>query len=150
MSAEMITVTYWGSDEEEAKRLLPPGTLIAEGAAKFEDEAQYRAWKSRAGKVGTMIVEHDKKTIAVLTFKTADGRTFVHKDDGLGIGLTEYDVHFQYTEGNYGCDCNRAIFINREHGTNYPEDCGDSIELIDTQITFEEVDWQPKHDPLNN
>lgn len=36
-----------------------------------------------------------------------------------------------FEEGNYSCDCNRAIFISRYCNTRFPDmDCGDTIELV--------------------
>lgn len=38
---------------------------------------------------------------------------------------------YQYTEGNYSCDCNRALFLARAHQQPEPENvpCGETIEL---------------------
>lgn len=63
--------------------------------------------------------------------KAPDGRewkvkaTFTNRDK---------PSHFWWFEGNGSCDCNRAIFVNEAHGTQYDEDtCGDTWELIGTE-----------------
>jgi hypothetical protein len=46
-------------------------------------------------------------------------------------------IYYMWTDGNYGCDCNRLLFIEREHGIAVPEDpetgfppCGDTVKLL--------------------
>ena len=48
---------------------------------------------------------------------------------------------YYWTEGNLGCDCNRTLYLNREHGLNLvrePEDdcwpCGDTITLLSLTV----------------
>ena len=58
-------------------------------------------------------------------------------DDGL---------EYLWSEGNYGCDCNRALFFARAIGEVEPQDipCGESlydivkIQLKDGRIIYEE------------
>lgn len=39
-----------------------------------------------------------------------------------------YQAVWQWTEGNYGCDCNRALFFARARGLDDPNhSCGDGI-----------------------
>lgn len=41
----------------------------------------------------------------------------------------EYD--YMWEEGNYACDCNRSLFIQRQCDNSFPEmDCGDTIKLV--------------------
>ena len=62
------------------------------------------------------------------TLKLPDGRIFdVHDDvDDKYAG----NVWFMWTDGNYGCDCNKSIFINAEHYLGLPEVCGETIGLV--------------------
>lgn len=72
-------------------------------------------------------------------------------------------VEFQWTEGNYSCDCNRSLFINR-HCDNAPESwpdenedgymkCGDRIELVSLTLIENDIErpiWQPgKYDAID-
>jgi hypothetical protein len=46
-------------------------------------------------------------------------------------------VEYMFTSGNYSCDCNRCLFIQRvEADFNGDEDmgCGDTIEMTDFRI----------------
>lgn len=41
-------------------------------------------------------------------------------------------AEFMFTDGNFGCDCNRSIFIGEHCDENFePMECGDKIKLID-------------------
>jgi hypothetical protein len=41
-------------------------------------------------------------------------------------------IEFIWTEGNYACDCNRSLFIQRYCNPEFPElPCGDAIDLIE-------------------
>lgn len=38
---------------------------------------------------------------------------------------------FIWTDGNYSCDCNRALFIQRVGFPDFPDmECGDAIKLV--------------------
>lgn len=48
-------------------------------------------------------------------------------DDGDDAGLIEY----MWTEGNYSCDCNKRLFISRQHEGVFPgEDEKDIMEHV--------------------
>ena len=55
----------------------------------------------------------------------ATGESRVYKDDY--DWAEEYLFRYQYTEGNYSCDCNRAIFF--ADGTDEDDECecGDDV-----------------------
>jgi hypothetical protein len=58
----------------------------------------------------------------VVITRTADGeqRTYDHGDPhNVWDDVTEY----MWTEGNYGCDCNRHLFFHRAAGAEADEDC---------------------------
>lgn len=40
--------------------------------------------------------------------------------------------HFMWTEGNYGCDCNKKLFIERAAGKELSDEvrCGNEIQLL--------------------
>lgn len=59
--------------------------------------------------------------------KTGEVRRSVSKRD------PEYDdnVEFMWTDGNYGCDCNRALFFARAAGDDEPDiDCGEEAYSV--------------------
>lgn len=64
-----------------------------------------------------------------------EGKEYVYPDDFNYEGWDElrnadYQVIHMYTEGNYGCDCNRSDFI-AQHYEDFPEmECGDTITLV--------------------
>lgn len=64
------------------------------------------------------------KVIRITDTLTGETRTFTDEywtDDDLG--------DFIWTEGNYACDCNRALFFKRAIGESTDDDetpCGDS------------------------
>ena len=73
-------------------------------------------------------------SIFVGTFKYKD-KTFVLTED-FGKDYPAEHAEWMFTEGNYACDCNRSLFIRRQHGkTAMPElKCGEQIELIDYHV----------------
>lgn len=54
---------------------------------------------------------------------------------------------YQWTEGNFGCDCNRALFFARAAGEADPESgmCGDAerfklrLVLLDGTVVYDEL-----------
>lgn len=76
------------------------------------------------------------------TFKIRDPKTGLVKDleddyDYEDLGHMIY----QWTEGNYSCDCNRSIFL---YGYDKKYECGETIELLKitardgTEVEFED------------
>jgi hypothetical protein len=44
-------------------------------------------------------------------------------------------AEYMYTEGNYGCDCNRSQFIGKQCDENFPElPCGREINLVSIKM----------------
>jgi hypothetical protein len=44
---------------------------------------------------------------------------------------SECEIPFIWEDGNYSCDCNRSLFIQRCCDETFPDfKCGDEIELI--------------------
>ena len=79
--------------------------------------------------------------------RNSDGATHVYSD-----GYAWEDEHqpvYQWTGGNYGCDCNRAIFFENAGGAvNEGEDeCGTGVFSIriewDGRILWDELDVAP-------
>lgn len=77
-----------------------------------------------------------KRTIFVGLFNYK-GKEFV-LDYDFGYDYPEDSAVFMFTYGNYGCDCNRSIFIRNKYGDDaIPElGCGDEIELVDYSFVY--------------
>ena len=77
----------------------------------------------------------------VARLKLPDGREFdVHTETHQRPGEYSY-----WTEGNNSCDCNKMLYIEREHGIDLlpPDDeyrCGDSITLVSLTVDGHVVD----------
>ena len=79
-----------------------------------------------------------KRTIFVGTFEYKGKEFTVHVD--MGYEYPEDSAIFMFTTGNYGCDCNRSMFIRSEYGEDaIPDlDCGGEIELVDYHFEYED------------
>jgi hypothetical protein len=56
---------------------------------------------------------------------TYNGKDYVVKDK-----LESLDTTYIWREGNYACDCNRALFIQRQCDPEFPDmECGNQIKL---------------------
>ena len=92
---------------------------------------------------GIMITEKygvmsHKRTIFVGTFKYKDKEFVVHTD--FGYEFEEETAIFMFEDGNYSCDCNRSLFIQREYGEDaIPSlDCGTEIEMLEYHFEYED------------
>ncbi len=67
--------------------------------------------------------------LRVLLEDTVTGETGWYEEDGyVDAELAE----FMWNEGNYACDCNRALFMAWMHGRDEPSDlaCGDGRYIV--------------------
>lgn len=81
------------------------------------------------------IMSH-KRTIFVGTLKYKEKGYVIHYD--FGYEFKESNAIFMFTDGNYSCDCNKSLFIQREYGEEIIEElpCGDEIELVDYHFEY--------------
>lgn len=79
-----------------------------------------------------------KRTIFVATLKYKDKTFVIHYD--LGYEYPKDSAIFYFTEGNFGCDCNRSLAIKWEYGEDaIPElPCGDEIEMTDYHVEYQD------------
>lgn len=79
-----------------------------------------------------------KRTIFVATLKYKDKTFVIHYD--LGYEYPEDSAIFYFTEGNFGCDCNRSLAIRWEYGEDaIPKlPCGDEIEMSDYHVEYQD------------
>lgn len=95
--------------------------------------------KRIADEQGKVIVfdEHDGelgryRTICKMIF-VYEGKEYPYEYD-FGYGYPEDSARFMFEDGNYSCDCNRALFI-RETNPDFPElDCGEEITMKDFEV----------------
>jgi len=72
------------------------------------------------------------QVVATIT-NVATGETREHHDDLPGDPLFAHSTAlYQWTDGNYSCDCNRALFFARAAGDESPADppCGEAAFLV--------------------
>jgi hypothetical protein len=85
--------------------------------------------------------------IKITIRRNNDGATCVYSDNYAWDN--KWHLVFQWTDGNYGCDCNRAIFFENAGGTvNEGEDeCGTGVFSIrvewDDKILWDELNAPP-------
>lgn len=79
-----------------------------------------------------------KRTIFVATLKYKDKTFIIHYD--LGYEYPKDSTIFYFTEGNFGCDCNRSLAIRWEYGEDaIPElPCGNEIEMTDYHVEYQD------------
>ena len=81
----------------------------------------------------------------VAVLRLQDGREFIHSHSMTPEPDEPFDefclsVEFYWTDGNNACDCNRSSMINKDHGLDLDESCGDSrVELISLKIQGREM-----------
>lgn len=144
----------WGADQEQVEALRTPDATESGQPTLcywFPTLGDRRAFIDRLRASGYRVVwaefnpgydddgeliDTHKETLVRVTLRLPDGRvgTFV---DSFGYGYPRHSVEFMYREGNYNCDCNRRLFLDRHCGFRLedqldPDDnmCGDTIELV--------------------
>ena len=66
---------------------------------------------------------------------------FPHASTGSAASEVESGMHYQWTDGNYGCDCNLIPFIEQYCGVdliaeNQEVECGDTVELVALEAVY--------------
>ena len=55
----------------------------------------------------------------------------------FGKEYPEESASFMFFDGNYSCDCNKSLFIQRYCDESFPELlCGDNIMIVDFKIEY--------------
>lgn len=135
---------FWGGIENDGLATTKFGPERNYWFATADERAQFKAKVSLFAKAAGQIVcfdENDgplalKRTIAKMVFVHGEKR-YPHEYD-FGYGYPADGANFMFFEGNYGCDCNRSLFLTRA----FPDagitelDCGDSIEIEDFEIEY--------------
>lgn len=76
----------------------------------------------------------------IVRLRLPDGQEFnIHTEISADVSPEYAYSDYWWAEGNGGCDCNRLLYLNRQHGLNLGDDdgwgepclpCGDTIALI--------------------
>lgn len=77
------------------------------------------------------------KTIATMKFIHTNGKLYYYRDDNFGYGFSADSARYMFERGNYSCDCNRSLFLSREHKEIKEMECGDKIKMVDFKILYE-------------
>ena len=98
------------------------------------------AWASQPNHLVAMLVAMEKRRLEiVITIATVEleyeGESYTLVED-FGKDYPEEAAIFMFTDGNYGCDCNLSLLINRQCDAKFPElECGKSIIVKSINIS---------------
>ena len=143
---EYMVHIWGGAWNKDANPSIEKDLGIKEGYHYFDTKEEkdefckhLRLYKYR--KQGLMIDEKygvmsHKRTVFVGTLQYKGNEFIIHYD--LGYEYSSDDAEFYFTDGNFGCDCNRSLAIRWEYGEDaIPElGCGDEIELKDCHFEY--------------
>lgn len=119
----MFQLKVWGG------HCLNPGTYFFDTLELAETKLRELLSGTAHKNMANSCREVDGKfiTVADLVFKYL-GKEF-SLSYSFGMGYPEEGAVWMFTTGNYGCSCNRSIFLNEK----YPEfpvlDCGEGISV---------------------
>lgn len=120
--------SFWFDNEPERNRFLSNLKSI-----EAEYNAKYLAYALFEGH-GTRL-----ETIAMMTL-VYQGVEYPFSYD-FGFGYDPESARYMFEDGNYSCDCNRSLFLNRELDGIFPElTCGNEIEMKDFKIEYRHYD----------
>lgn len=86
--------------------------------------AEHEGWNTRL------------RTVARMTMQLQDGRAFSYEYD-FGYAYDPESAHYMWHDGNYGCDCNRSLFLGRAGHAVEEMECGDTITLENFRVEQE-------------
>jgi hypothetical protein len=141
-------VRVWGRDEGQIEQLRKPdlregddGALCYWFATGTERADFIESWPSGVWVVMDIVnpgiddlygeeMETRSMTWADVTLRLPSGSVHTFSMD-FGYGYPAHAVRFMFEDGNYSCDCNKRIFLERYCGVpDEIDECGDEIELV--------------------
>ena len=136
---------FWGEVENE--KWVERDLGIAEKDFWFPSKAKRDEFKARLAAVakahGVIIAFGENegwnvrlRTVARMTLTLPDGRVFPFEYD-FGYAYPPESAEYMFTDGNYGCDCNRSLFLGYAGHDVEEMDCGDEIKVTDFRVTTE-------------
>ena len=128
---------FWGKDDDKAVM-----DLSLHGKHFYFDSAWDRQkFKERLSPYYIVFSEEEgelthKKTLADITLDYK-GHIYSYTEN-FGYEYPADSARYMYEEGNYACDCNRSLFIERHCNDEFQEmGCGDEIKLVSLKIRYE-------------
>jgi hypothetical protein len=76
------------------------------------------------------------RTVARMTLTLPDGRVFPLEHD-FGYAYPPESAEYMFTDGNYGCDCNRSLLLGYAGHDVEEMECGDEIKATDFKVSTE-------------
>ena len=77
-----------------------------------------------------------KRTIAKVKVEYENKEHEITQD--FGYEYPEGGVLFMFEDGDYACDCNLSLFLNRQDSTFKRMDCGNKIKIKDIKVEYED------------
>jgi hypothetical protein len=131
---------YWGGAEETIKKELN----INDNYFWFKTKDERDRFLSKIKRYSHLglaldVKESDnfthKQTIAKVKLKY-NNKEYEYNQD-FSYEYPANLVHFMYEEGNYSCDCNRSLFIQRHCDSSFKEiGCGEKIQLMSLDVMY--------------
>lgn len=122
-----ITATdFWFDTKKERKEFAAKLRAVADAHGQIIAFAEHEGPQCK------------KRTVARMRMRLADGRVF-SLSYNFGFGYDEDSARYMFFRGNYDCDCNRSIFLEKAHEelSGMPElDCGQSITMDEFDVEF--------------
>lgn len=136
---------FWGRDADDVAAKLGPALCRRIGD---KGDRAYYVWfdtaeardEFREAIKGAVVIHHPVdgprshiRHRAEVRVRMPDGKEYDVSTTYLPHKTQEEaDSHIGYhwREGNYSCDCNRAIFVNCKYKTDYSEECGEESALL--------------------
>ena len=138
---EYLVHTWGGAWNKDANPSIKKDYGIESGYHYFQTEKEKDLFVSilkqpQYKKQGLMIdikygeMSH-KRTIFV--YRLAYKDKVYELEEDFGYEYEEEHARYMFECGNYSCDCNRALFIQRAYGEDEIEEleCGEEIELLE-------------------
>lgn len=144
----MQVTRFWGRDQDCLFARIPKGTLY------YKEENGAVAVQLSISDVEQMIGDREAVVSAEGNdlYMTTAHVILRHPQKGhigyaheFGVGYPEEAVLYTYNEGNYACDCNRALLLRQYCGVDVDAIvCGHTIELLSLEIEHQPVEWEIK------
>lgn len=115
---------FWFSTKEERAKFK---TKLNSVADKYK---VIIAFKEEEG-------EHVRfRTVARMIMVMPNGKEYPYEED-FGYAYEPDAARYMFEDGNYSCDCNKSLFLSREHPEIEEMDCGDEIQIKNFTVVHE-------------
>lgn len=131
-------LNWWGGCEEKVK-----SEYGYENYMYFDSKEERDKVKSNIMKFNKFGLAFDtkegylthKNTVVCMNLNYEDKIYYLEYD--FGKDYPEDSAKFMFFDGNYSCDCNKSLFIQRDLEEDFPEmGCGDEIKISDFKVEY--------------